>query len=289
MSSDLLITLIIGTVFAGIWILLLLIGTSKYKAYVEPLDFSEYKLKVLYPIGFYLLDLVDYKFETKLDRKRLQQCKALYGKENFEYYFRVNYAAKVSVVLTMILISIFIYPLTGNASNAIIGIFLVGISYFLIDDSIVDTFNKREEELLRDFPAALSKLTLLINAGMIINDAWIKVSENGNGILFDEMRTTNDQIENGMSQVDALVDFGARCAVPKIKKISSVLAQTLMKGNSELVDYLQVASKDMWEEKKHLVRRQGEKASSKLLIPIGLMFLGILALIGIPMISNMNM
>lgn len=288
MSTNLLWTLIIGTVLAAAWITLLIIGTSRYNAYLDELSLSDYKLKWIYPIGLYLLDLVNYDFRTKRDRKKLQQCKALYGKENFEYFFRVHYAAKISVVFTMIIVTVFIYPLTGKLENIVVGLFLIAISYFIIDDSVVDAYNKREESLLRDFPAALSKLTLLINAGMIIKDAWIKVSESGEGVLFEEMRTTNDQVENGMSQVEAFIDFGSRCGVSKIKKISSVFAQTLTKGNSELIEYLQLASKEMWEEKKHLVKRQGEKASSKLLIPIGLMFLGILALIGIPMISNLN-
>ena len=63
--------------------------------------------------------------------------------------------------------------------------------------------------------------------------------------------------------------------------------QNLSKGNSELVEYLKQQGKESWENKKHNVRRQGEKASSKLLIPIGIMFIGILIIVVVPIFGNM--
>lgn len=43
----------------------------------------------------------------------------------------------------------------------------------------------------------------------------------------------------------------------------------------------------MWEEKKHLVKRKGEAANSKLLLPIGMIFIGILVMIMVPAFVNM--
>lgn len=282
------VSLILGTIAMCGWIVLLILGTKRYSHLIEPLDFSDYMLKSLYPIGFLVLDWIQYDYASAYDRKRLQYAKAIYGDEDYEKLFKVNYAARVAYTLTAGVVTLFIYPLTGEVTGMVFGLFAMALGFYYYDDQIVDTYKKREEALIRDFPGVLSKLTLLVNAGMIIRDAWNKVSENGEGVLFDEMRKTESQIQNGMSIVDAYIDFGVRCSTPKIKRISSIIAQTMQRGNAELTDYLLVASKDMWEEKKHLVRRQGEKASSKLLIPIGLMFIGILVLIVVPLVGNMN-
>jgi tight adherence protein C len=44
---------------------------------------------------------------------------------------------------------------------------------------------------------------------------------------------------------------------------------------------------EMWEEKKHLVKRKGEAANSKLLLPVGMIFVGILLMIIVPAFTNM--
>jgi len=63
----------------------------------------------------------------------------------------------------------------------------------------------------------------------------------------------------------------------------------LIKGNKELVDMLQAQSAESWQLKKHLATREGEKAASKLLMPMMLMFVGILIMVLIPIFANLGM
>ena len=67
-----------------------------------------------------------------------------------------------------------------------------------------------------------------------------------------------------------------------------MMIQNLQKGSSEVVVFLRDMSNEAWEEKKHEVKRKGEKASSKLIMPIGLIFLGVLILIIVPMFSSLK-
>ena len=50
--------------------------------------------------------------------------------------------------------------------------------------------------------------------------------------------------------------------------------------------FLAEMSREMWEEKKNLVRQKGETAGTKLLLPIGLIFIGILIMIIVPIFAN---
>ena len=52
---------------------------------------------------------------------------------------------------------------------------------------------------------------------------------------------------------------------------------------------LQQQSKEVWAAKKQDIKRQGEKAASKLLIPVLIMFIGILIMILIPIFTNIGM
>ena len=67
-----------------------------------------------------------------------------------------------------------------------------------------------------------------------------------------------------------------------------ILREGMTKGNSELTAMLQEQSKEVWQLKKQLVRREGEKAASKLLIPICVMFVGILIMIIVPIFTNLG-
>ena len=46
-------------------------------------------------------------------------------------------------------------------------------------------------------------------------------------------------------------------------------------------------NEESWEEKKHRAKRKGEAASSKLMIPIMIMFVGILIMVIVPIFTNM--
>ena len=87
------------------------------------------------------------------------------------------------------------------------------------------------------------------------------------------MQGAVEEMGNGVAEVDAIFRFGKRCIIPEIKKFSSTLVQGLIKGNSELAMMLQT---------------QGEKAASKLMIPIVIMFIGILIMIIVPIFTNLG-
>jgi len=134
----------------------------------------------------------------------------------------------------------------------------------------------------------LSKLTLLVNAGVPIREAWTKVAAANEGILYQEMRNTALELSNGIQEVEAYKTFGERCSIKSLRKFSTMMIQNLQKGSGEVVVFLRDMSNEAWEEKKHEVKRRGEKASSKLIMPIGLIFLGVLILIMVPMFAGLR-
>ena len=109
-----------------------------------------------------------------------------------------------------------------------------------------------------------------------------------NRIIYTEMQLAVEEIDNGVSEVEAFYHFGSRCLIPEIKKFTSTIVQGLVKGNSELASMLQQQSKEVWNSRKQNVRRKGEKAASKLMIPIYIMFIGILIMVVIPIFANIG-
>ena len=114
------------------------------------------------------------------------------------------------------------------------------------------------------------------------------VSVTGDRALYQEMRNTSMEIENGVMETDAYRNFAERCNVKEIRKFASLVIQNLKKGNEELAYFLKDLSDEMWEVKKNEVKQKGEKANSRLLLPMMLIFIGILIMILVPVFQQMG-
>lgn len=277
----------LGAVSLIIWFIFYLMGL-KHNAMFEVLEEKEYPFKEIYGLGYAVLELFKYQYKSKGDRKLRQQLDVLYGSKYCEYYLRVIHSQQITLSLTVFVLAFAFYGLTSEVLACFVGLMFAGLAYYYFGTVTAKKILKRSEELLHDFSEVVSKLALLTNAGMILREAWQEVAFGGKGVIYTEMQTAVNDMNNGVSEIDAIYNFGTRCIIPEIKKFTSTIIQGMTKGNSELTSMLQEQSKEVWQLKKQLVRREGEKAASKLLIPICIMFVGILIMILIPIFTNLG-
>lgn len=277
----------IGAFFLLIWMIFFFVGL-KHASLFDILDEKEYPLKEIYGLGYAIMLLIKYKYHSKHDRKLRKEISVLYGDKYADYYIRVIYAQKVTMAFTILVVAVPLYGLTNSLAAVFVALMFAFVAYYYFGTVTEKKIFKRSEEMLSDFSNVISKLALLTNAGMIMREAWEEVAYTGETTLYKEMQKAVDEMNNGVSEVDALFNFGVRCIIPEIKKFTSTIVQGLVKGNSELIQMLKDQSKEVWSAKKQNVRRQGEKAASKLLIPILIMFVGILIMVLIPIFTNIG-
>ena len=278
---------ILGLIFTIFWIFLFFKG-KKNATLFQGLDEKEYPLKDIYFVGYELLELIKYNYRTKYDRRLRKEISVLKDDKYADYYIRVTRAQQVTLGYTLFTMSFAMYGLVGSMAAVAIFIMFAFVAFYYYGTSASDKIKKRSEELLSDFSNVVSKLALLTNAGLIMRDAWADVAYNGDTTLYKEMQISVDEMKNGVSETEAIYHFGNRCIIPEIKKFASTIIQGIEKGNSELTALLQEQSAETWNLKRQLVKREGEKASSKLLIPMFLMFMGILIMVIVPIFANIG-
>lgn len=278
---------ILGLIFTIFWIFLFFKG-KKNATLFQGLDEKEYPLKDIYFVGYELLELIKYNYRTKYDRRLRKEISVLKDDKYADYYIRVTRAQQVTLEYTLFTMSFAMYGLAGSMAAVAIFIMFAFVAFYYYGTSASDKIKKRSEELLSDFSNVVSKLALLTNAGLIMRDAWADVAYNGDTTLYKEMQISVDEMKNGVSETEAIYHFGNRCIIPEIKKFASTIIQGIEKGNSELTALLQEQSAETWNLKRQLVKREGEKASSKLLIPMFLMFMGILIMVIVPIFTNIG-
>ena len=90
------------------------------------------------------------------------------------------------------------------------------------------------------------------------------------------------EMESGVSESEAYRRFGERCGQAKYKTFATLLIQNLQKGSRQMADMLERESTEAWEERKRKARVLGEAAATKLLVPMIMMLIVVMAIVMIP-------
>lgn len=277
----------LGLITLILWMVFYVKGLSQAGLF-EPLDEKDYPLKEIYFVGYAIVDAIKYQYKSKSDRKLRRDLEVLYESKYADYYMRVVYSQKNTMGFTVLVIAFALYGLADSLAAFGVGVMFAGLAYYYYGTMAEKKILARSEEMLSDFSEVVSKLALLTNAGMILREAWEEIAYTRDSALYVEMQKAVEDMNNGIAEVDAIFRFGTRCIIPEIKKFASTMVQGITKGNSELTLMLMTQSKEVWAAKKQNVRRQGEVAASKLLIPICIMFIGILIMILVPIFTNLG-
>ena len=134
----------------------------------------------------------------------------------------------------------------------------------------------------------VSKLSLLLTSGMVLREAWYVVAQGKDGPLYDLMKKSCIEMDNGASDYSAIQKFGVLCDTPEIKKFTSAMLQSAEKGNRELTTFLIAQITELWAHKRQVALQKGEIAAGKLIIPLGLMFGGIILIIVAGVMQSMS-
>lgn len=168
------------------------------------------------------------------------------------------------------------------------------VVYIAKNQELHKRVEKRNQELLTDYSEIVSKLVLLIGAGMTLRSAFCKLStdykrkkENGYcRYAYEEIVYMCNEMDTGVAEVQAYINWGKRCYVREYMKLSMLLVQNLKKGSYRLTESLREESVQAFADKKAEARRAGEEAGTKLLLPMGLMLLIVMIVIIVPAFSS---
>lgn len=280
--------LIFATALSFAWIFFAVAGGKKYRGYTDSKFAQEFQLSQLFCVGFFVMEVFHISTKSRNAQIRIKEIAEIRGKKYAEYYYYILVGAKITYIFTILVFVLLLAVLADSIELFLLGLVIGGLAAAYLDLSLQDKLTARRQELVLDLPQVLSKLTLLVNSGMVLREAWKRVAVTGERTLYKEMQNTSLEIDNGVMEIDAYRNFADRCNVKEIRKFTSLVIQNLKKGNEELAYFLKDLSDEMWECKKNEVKQKGEKANSKLLLPMMLIFLGILMLILVPVFQQMG-
>ena len=237
------------------------------------------------------------KFEAigkgALHRRIMEYSYELYGKKNAAQITKNRLAKMLSYPIIFVAVTIMLgcgILVLGSATVGkailILGTVIVIVLTYTVYDELNDLVTKRRKAISRQFPNVVSKLALLVTSGMIMDRAWKETAFSQESQLYREMRKTAEEIDNLVSPEAAYSNFINRCNTKETAKLASAIMQNRSKGNAEIGMLLKNMAREAWHERRHMAKRDAEKANSRLMIPTMLLFLAILAMIMVPIAMN---
>jgi tight adherence protein C len=211
----------------------------------------------------------------------------LYGSRNISYYTKVHWSVKILYLFLGVILGSLFCILDASDYLMLLVIPLSGIGlFFLVDYNLDNQYKERKFKLERDFPNFISKLILLVNAGLNIRQAIERIVADSNKTdpLYKELQTVISDIKAGELEYEAYMDFSERCKIKQITNFVSIIQQNMKLGGNQMLFELKRMGTECWEMRKNTAKQLGEKASSKLMIPLSIMFLAIILICVAPVI-----
>lgn len=281
------VLLIIATILVLVWIIVAVKSADSYSDLIDSIDPEKFRYPDIFCVGFSIMQFLKLDSKSKKARSRIKEIAEVKGKQYAEYHYYVINGAKWSYGATVFVMVAIFAAMANSVPALFFGAVMSWLIMWYVDELFNDELEERRELLVSDLPQMLSKMTLLVNSGMMVREAWKKIAASSDRPLYKEMQLTVLEMNNGVTEVEAYANFADRCAIKEIRRFSATMTQTLQKGNSEIALFLKSMADEMWQEKRHMVKRKGEAANSKLLLPTAMIFIGILLLIMVPAFSGL--
>lgn len=158
---------------------------------------------------------------------------------------------------------------------------------------------KRKENLLRQYPDMVSKLSLLLGAGMTFSAAWERIVLNyQRGLnqhhtepmeVYEQMLISYREMQDGIGEIQVYERFGERCGMPQYRKLTMLIIQNLRKGSTGLTQALEKEVTEAFALRKNSAKKAGEEAGTKILLPMMLMLCIVMVIILVPAFLTFQM
>ena len=160
----------------------------------------------------------------------------------------------------------------GGSNRQVFTLLLAGLSFGYIFPNFFlrRKIRKRQEDLIDALPDALDLMVVCVEAGLGLNAAFIKISEEfalSSPVLSGEFEIVNREMVAGKPRQEALRALVDRTGVEDIKSLVAMLIQTERLGTS-LAQSLRVHSDSLRTKRRQRAEEAAAKTTIKLMFPL---------------------
>ncbi len=133
---------------------------------------------------------------------------------------------------------------------------------------------KARESIIKELPEFINKIVLLINAGVILNTAFLKVADDCDettvkrSYFYRRIKDIGNLVrETNASLHHELYTFAKHSGVKELMRITNIILENIDKGD-DLSDKLRRENEILWFARKQQAEEKGRLAETKLTLPL---------------------
>lgn len=218
-------------------------------------------------------------WEERLSQELARQEAANGGKEQME--LPVSFEGE-NVAFTQV---------KDRSKSIVVAMFpaVIALLFYMKDEKKNEGLKKqRQAEITSDYADLVVKMTVLFQAGMSMRNVWERIASDEKKsrkqvrAIYEEVIFACNSMADGVPEMEAYRQFGHRCGTAGCLKLGNMLAGNVRRGTKHLTAMMAEESARAWQFRKHQARRSGEKAGTKMLLPMFMMFGVVLAMVVVP-------
>ena len=208
-------------------------------------------------------------------------------------YYAIKLVSLVAFPLLTVLVIMLVGKPLGDSLIYLGGGLLIG---FLLPDKILGFIvNGRQERLRRGLADALDLLVVSVEAGLGLNAALTRVSEEMSKVhpdIADEFGLVNTEIRMGRQREEALRNLAERSGVEDLRSLCAMLIQTDRFGTS-IARAIRVYAEALRTKRRQRAEQAAQRAAVKMLFPLAVflfptLFIVLLGPAGLQMMENLG-
>lgn len=151
---------------------------------------------------------------------------------------------------------------------------------------------KRQDDLAYEYPDIVNQLSVLLGAGMTMRQAWMRMAKQyqmkrkeqriEENALYETIVHLAHRLSEGETERVAYEKFAEEIDVPCFRRLMRALINNLEKGTVGICAYLESEEKQAYEIRILQAKKLGEEASTKMLIPLMIQMVLIMAVVLAP-------
>ena len=166
--------------------------------------------------------------------------------------------------------------------------------YYSRDAKLTKTEKAARESVLRELPEFVNKLVLLLNAGLILSNAFYKIVSDYERLRGGENNYFYGQLSqimvrcsetNGSIQQE-IRNFAVRTGVVEFMRLSNIIGDSMTKG-SDLMTQLKMEGDSLWAARRKQIEEKGKLAETKLTFPLMILLMVLLMITIAPAMMEM--
>lgn len=153
---------------------------------------------------------------------------------------------------------------------------------------------QRREEILITMPSFINQLLLMMNSGMVMQEAFRRIAEGygkmekkrQNYFTTEVWRIYETSLHSGESVITLFYRFSRTSNVKELTRVANIMMENQSKG-TDLWYQLAEEGERLWQERKRMALEQIRIAESKMSFPLGLLLMSLLLVTAAPALMQM--